>query len=87
MDRRGIIFTLFLFLVLSLVFIVGLLYLKVRFFDGFEFKTGNFVVKLDYEKEETKMENVSNISSEGSTDKNFSIEEINGSSYINISTE
>lgn len=63
MDKKGFIFTLMISLLLAALIISGLLYLKIRFGD-LEFKTGNIVVKIDYEKEKTlENKNIENMPS------------------------
>ncbi len=50
-NKKGIIFLLFFSILFAIIIIGALLYLKIRF-GGLEFKTGNIVVNIDYEKEE-----------------------------------
>lgn len=63
MNKKGFIFTLMISLLLAALIISGLLYLKIRF-GGLEFKTGNIVYKIGYEKEKTlENKNIKNMPS------------------------
>ncbi len=73
-DKRGILFTLLLFLLFFLLIVIGILYIKIRL-SGLEFKTGNVIVKLDYEKENEKQET-----------KDRAIEELK-TNYTNLSSD
>ena len=48
-NKRGIFGTIFLAIILALAIVAGLLYLKIKY-NGLEFKTGNFIVKIGYDK-------------------------------------
>ena len=70
-NKKGILGALFISLLFLLIIILGFTYLKIRFLNGLEFKTGNIIVKLNYDKEkepkrdEEKSElNITNISIE-----------------------
>ncbi|MDO8509182.1 MAG: hypothetical protein Q7S27_05875 [Nanoarchaeota archaeon] len=52
-GKKGIIFAIFIFLIVALFVIAGLIYFKIRFLGGFEYKTGNVIFNIDYEKEKS----------------------------------
>lgn len=59
MDKRGIITTLLGIFMMGLLIVGGVLYIKLRT-SGLEFETGNIVVRLDYEDDESDKKGIEN---------------------------
>ena len=57
LNKRGIIVSLLISFLFLVLIIAGFSYLKVRFFDGLEFKSGNLVFKIAYERDFKELPN------------------------------
>ncbi len=82
-NKRGFLLTIVLFLIIAFLIILGLLYLKVRFGNGLEFKTGNVVIKLSYDNGEEERGIMKN---ELQNNASIKVEDGN-SSLINITSD
>lgn len=82
MNKRGFLLTILIFLIIAFLIVLGLIYLKVRFGNGLEFRTGNVVIKLSYDKGEYKD------ITKGKLQNNISVKVEDGnSSLINITSD
>ncbi len=77
LNKRGLLGLLLISLFFAMIIVGGLLYLKVRL-GGLEFKTGNMVFKVNYEKpEKENIENNSINNNKELNSTNLSIEDEN----------
>ena len=85
-GKKGILFTLLLFLLFFLLIVAGILYIKIRL-SGLEFKTGKVIVKLEYEKENEEV-NKDKIKEPISNSTNLKVNNSdNNLTYINITSD